>query len=502
MRKFGLPLFWKFVIAITFIVALFGGINAYFIWSDTQRVLEKESEKRALFIAQSLARQLTVPLLYEDYVAAQKLLDETKVVGKSVVYIFIITEINNVLLNTFDDFFPKTLIAANRFDSKKKFTIVLLKDKNNKNDIIRDIAIPIFNGELGILRVGISEKSIFDDVRQTVMNFWLMVGFFLIFGITGAFLFAHFITSPIKLIQAVTDKIRFDTIADASVPIIRIRERKFSGIKFYFRASDEIDKLIDNFNEMIYRLQTTFAELEQTQKRLIESEKMAAIGTMASGIAHEINNPISGIQNAIRRIQKNPENIEQNENYLRMMYNASERIENVVKGLLSFSRREELEPREFNLLELLEKIELLLSYKIDNTGIEFFVKITEDKKNIFASPNHIQQVIINLLINSIDAIEEKGSEGGKIILSVDEDDDFSTITIEDTGCGIPANEIKKIFDPFFTTKAAHKGTGLGLAVTSQIIDSHNGRIYVESIENVGTKFKIKIPLKKRDLTNA
>jgi len=466
MRKLNFPLFWKFVIAIVTIVSIFGSINAYLIWYNLQQALEKESEKRATFIAKNLSNQLVNPLLYEDYVSAQKLIEEAIQLDDFLEYAFILDIDNKILLHTFPHNFPKNLLDV-KINKNVNYTVTLLRDKYKEKSIIRDIAIPIFEANLGILRIGISEKSIFYDVRNTVLLFWLMA----------------------------TDKINLDAMANEKLFLVTVRGNSTSRLNFFFRTIDEIDKLTENFNDMILRLQTTFGELKQAQNKLVESEKMASIGTIAAGVAHEINNPISGIQNAIRRIIKNPDNIDQNMKYLSMMLDASERIENVVKELLNFSRREDLNKIEFDLLELLENIELLLSHKIDNLGIELFVEISKPQL-IYASPNHIKQVLINLLLNSIDAIINNGINKKRIVISVKIDEGYSIIIVEDTGCGIPLDEIEKVFDPFYTSKSVNKGTGLGLSVSSQIINSHDGQLMVESIESVGTKFFIKLPVKK------
>lgn len=488
-----LPLFWKFVIAIVTIVAFFGSINAYLIWTNVQKVLEKESEKRAIFIAKNLSNQLITPLLFEDLVSAQKLLDDATLLDTTLVYAFLIDK-ENLILHTFQNEVPINLLNLPiKFESN--YQVTLVKDAQAYGPIIRDIAIPIFEGRLGVLRIGISEESIFYDVKDTVISFWIMVGFFLLFGLIGALIFAHIITKPLSQIREASDELSLEAFVDGHLPTVKIRNMHTRNNIFVFRTHDEIDELTENFNKMLLRLKKTYEALKQTQKSLVESEKLATIGTVASGVAHEINNPISGIQNAIRRILKAPRNVTQNLNYLKMMLSASERIENVVKELLNYSRKEELILEQFDILDILVKVELLLSHKIEKIRVEFLVFIDDENKIVYGSPNHIQQVIINLVLNSVDAIQKKEENKGRIIIKVVNEANWSLITVEDNGCGFNVSLRDKIFEPFYTSKEIQKGTGLGLSVTKQIIDAHRGEITVESEVDKGTKFIIKL-LKK------
>ncbi|TSA16317.1 MAG: hypothetical protein D4R72_07150 [Nitrosopumilales archaeon] len=282
---------------------------------------------------------------------------------------------------------------------------------------------------------------------------------------------------------------------------IKIREKFLNNWKMLFRAEDEIDLLVNKFNAMIERLEKTYDELRLTQISLVQSEKLASIGTLAAGIAHEMNNPLSGLQNCIKRISKNPENLLQNKKYLNLMMEASDRIERVIQNLMNYSRHQELKFEKVNIITIIENSLLLVSHKLEKSKITVERDYTTSIKEIEVSPIHIEQVIINIILNSVDAINdlEKINENAlaKIYFKIRKSEESKiNIEIEDTGKGMHQEELKKIFDPFYTSKDTGKGTGLGLSVSYNIIDLHKGTISVESTPDIGTKFIISLPIKQ------
>lgn len=490
IKKIYLPLFWKFSIAIIIIVTIFGSINAYLILKDVQTSLEKESEKRVVFIAKNLAEEITKPILYEDYVGIQERIDKTMKLDSSLKYIFLIDSDGKILISSDNESISRELLTANSSKNKKTINVLLLESITDNGNLIRDIAVPVLKGILGTLRVGLSETSINSDVVTSLKQFWMMVFFFMVMGIIGAFAFSYFITSPIKQIQKVADNLDLEHFKDHKISEIKIRQKLLNRWKLRFRAKDEIDNLADHFDEMMSRLNDAYINLQNTQDKLLQSEKLATIGTISSGIAHEINNPIAGVKNCLRRIEKDPQNIEQNMKYISMMNDAVERIEKVVRSLLNFSRKENLKIEPVYITDIIERAILLLAYRLEKSRVVITQDYQPDLPQIKASPNHIEQVILNLLLNAIDSIEEKGSNYRRININISTKEQFIKMNISDNGMGISEDKIKNIFDPFYTTKPLGHGTGLGLAVISNIINSHNGKIEIKSKVGEGTTFTI------------
>ncbi|MGK9476362.1 ATP-binding protein [Melioribacter sp. OK-6-Me] len=499
--RFKLPLFWKFSIAIITIVIIFGSINSILIYNNVQTALQSEDEKRALFIARSIANEVTPSILFEDYISMQNTINSMKEIDENIFYIFITDNNKNVIVHTFKNEFPLNLINANSLSENQKSNTQLLLLKDFDREVILDVIVPILDGKVGTVRVGLKESSIIADVQKTVNIFWLMVAVFLTVGIIGAFVFARFITNPIKTIQNTADNIDFNLIGQTEMPQIRIRKKLFNKFKMLFRAEDEIDILAEKFNQMILRLDKAYRDLQNAQSTIIQSEKLATVGTLTAGLAHEINNPVAGLQNCIRRIKNDPSNIEQNIKYIKMMENAVDKIERVVGNLLNFTRRQSGEFVSLTINEIVENSLLLVSHRLEKLRISVTKNFPADLPGIVGNKIQLEQVILNLLINAIDSIEEKSSTNShcekRLLFNAKADGDFLRLQIQDTGNGIPKKIIDKIFDPFFTTKSPGKGTGLGLSVVYSIIETHKGKIYFESEEEKGTVVNVFLPIYRK-----
>ena len=287
-------------------------------------------------------------------------------------------------------------------------------------------------------------------------------------------------------------------------------------------------KYVKELEEKNQSLQKLYRTLQETQSQLIQSEKMASLGQLVAGVAHELNNPISFIYanmkelenyiNAIEEILKlllsniNKSDLQEKlrstvsrleEKYdlefiqkdIHSLINESveggRRVKEVVQNLRNFSRLDEGDIKPVDIHEGLNSTLLLLNNEIKNR-IEI-IKDYGELPKVECHPGHINQVFMNLLLNSIQAIEAEG----KIWISSKTDNGQVEIIIKDSGKGIPQNIKDKIFDPFFTTKPVGKGTGLGLNICYNIIKNHHGEIYVESEEGEGTTFHIRLPAKMK-----
>lgn len=496
--RFKLPLFWKFTIAITCIVILFGTINSFLIDRDVQGSLLKETKNKGLFAARTLAKQATPLFLFEDYVGLQNLINEAKEIDTTIVYIFVLDALGNVVVSTFENNVPSQLKEINTQDQSSEDELSFVRFKSSGGNSVLDISVPILSNNVGRIRIGISESSINQSVQQSVKDFWIMVGLFLITGIAGAFVFAKFITDPIIKIQTTTDKIDLSEIGRTKLPVISIRQKLLGKFKMFFRAEDELDILANRFNEMINRLESTYIELQKTQSYLLESEKLAVVGTLAAGLAHEINNPIAGIQNCIRRIKESPKNFEQNIKYIKLMEGAVNKIEKVVSNLLNFSRRPFADFVPVKLTDVIETALMLVGHRLEKHQITVSKRIQNNLRNIRGNKNELEQVFVNLFINAIDAIEERcrkttHCERKIVIESAIENTRNIVILIKDTGSGILKQNLEHIFEPFFTTKPVGQGTGLGLSIVYNIVKSHNGTIVIESEYGCGTTVKLSFP---------
>lgn len=235
---------------------------------------------------------------------------------------------------------------------------------------------------------------------------------------------------------------------------------------------------------------------KRMEQQLIFSEKMAAIGELAAGVAHEINNPLDGLLNCILRIQRDPDNVKQTQEYLDLMEEAIRRIEATIGKLLDFSRPHELSLTSVNLNEVVSETIGLLEYGASEKGIQIEKHFQDQIALLHGDKHLLEQVIINLSLNAITAMPEGGTlrfETGEMILDALIGQPIVFVKVVDTGIGIAAAVKDRIFDPFYTTQITEKGTGLGLSVSDRIIRQHQGVIEVDSKEGKGSTFTVKLP---------
>ena len=242
-------------------------------------------------------------------------------------------------------------------------------------------------------------------------------------------------------------------------------------------------------------IQTQFEELEKTHTQLAHVERLATVGQLAGGLAHEINNPagiiITTSEFALRQMEKDGSNVGLREDFEAVRRQAR-RISNIVSSLLTFSRPTLLQKRLVDVNEVLRPCLDFLAPRFREQRIQLEQRLGENLPRITADPDRLEQVFVNLLNNAADAMPQ----GGTITVessSVRERGQHVVLSFADTGCGIPEDQIPKIFDPFFTTKPKGKGTGLGLSVSYGIIRDHGGKIEVESQPNHGTVFQVRLP---------
>lgn len=498
MKRLFLPLFWKFSIGTSAIIIFLGAISILLIWNKEVESLQTKYQEKGHYIASCLAAQATDYLLSEDYASLQQLIDNIKIVDSNVEYAYIRNESNNVIAFSFSDDLPEELVYADSIQVNQIKDGMRVRIKDDPSRIVRDFAEPMADGKMGTIHVGISEESIDTEVRRAMGAWWITVVVILFIGNIGAGVLAYFVTHPVKAIIGVTENLTFSCMKLTSSPRVKVYQKVPRLFRKFFNIQDEIYVLVEKFNEMVDRLASAYCELESTQANLIHSEKLASVGTLVAEIAHEINNPVAGLKNCIRRLQKDPENIIQNKKYLDMMEEATLKMESVVCGLLDYTRNEDMILEEIKIDRVIEKALLLISYKVEIYQIEIINNISADLPCIIGSLNHLEQVFVNLFVNAINAINEicrvDTACRRQIYLDADVEKSYLRVSVKDTGAGIPTAARERIFDPFYTTREIGMGTGLGLSICHNIIKAHNGEIKVESQVGKGTMFLISLPI--------
>ena len=252
------------------------------------------------------------------------------------------------------------------------------------------------------------------------------------------------------------------------------------------RRGDEVAELADVFNRMMAELETARERGELQRAQLAQTEKMVAVGTLAAGVAHEVNNPLAGVLASIENMRDNPDDEEMRERYLNLIADGLRRIERTVANLLNFSRPREIKLERTSINHNLRHVVELVSYQLRAAGVEVKMDLDDDPAAVEADHFQMEQLFLNLVLNALDAMREGGTlylrtrvRGGKVIAEV-----------RDTGHGISAEVRERIFDPFYTTREVGEGTGLGLAVSGSIVAAHGGRIELETSVGRGTTFRV------------
>ncbi len=262
--------------------------------------------------------------------------------------------------------------------------------------------------------------------------------------------------------------------------------------------NDEIGRLAASFNVMTERL-------AEAQRQLLQSDKLASLGRLAAGVAHEINNPLTGVLTYSSFLLKNAQDKPELKEDLEVVVRETKRCREIVKGLLDFSRQSASTARPTSVNEIVRNACRIVEHQLSIQKIRIEMNLPEDAPIVNADPMQIEQVLVNLLVNAADAIGEAGGtitiETG-LVSAADarsertSPEGMARIRVTDTGCGIPAEGLNKLFEPFYTTKGT-KGTGLGLSIVWGIIEKHQGQIKVDSVVGRGTTVTVLLPVATR-----
>jgi two-component system NtrC family sensor kinase len=257
-----------------------------------------------------------------------------------------------------------------------------------------------------------------------------------------------------------------------------------------FSSHNEIQNAVQAIADMA-------RELEKREQELLQSGKLASLGILISGVAHELGNPLNNISLIAQTYLSLYDLLgdEEKKNYMGDVYTQSERIKKIVGNLLDFSRQKKQELHPCQMGDIVRHSLGLIANQLKISKVRYQVDIADNLPPVSVDAPQIQQVLINLYINAIQAM----TQGGDLFLEVaqDQEDGMVIVKVKDTGIGIKKDILPYIFDPFFTTKST-KGTGLGLSVSYGIIQQHHGEILVESEEGQGTTFIIKLPAQSKD----
>jgi two-component system NtrC family sensor kinase len=306
----------------------------------------------------------------------------------------------------------------------------------------------------------------------------------------GSFLLARVVVNPLKRLVGVAQRIRGGDL----------------GYRAQVEYTNEIGQLATAFNQMVENLagkhrdlERTIKKLQDTQEELVNTEKLASVGRMAAGVAHEIGNPLTSILGHTEILHKKlkRKRLKDGELLLDLVERTrkeTERINRIIRDLLQFSKPPSSHVEDIHVNQVVHDSLQMVSVQKRFQDVTLDLLLAENLSPAQGNSDQLQQVLFNILINAADAMPN----GGSISVRTKEDKRWVIIAIKDTGMGIPAADLDKICDPFYTTKSPDKGTGLGLSISLKIIDEFGGKLRVESTEGKGAEFTIYLRKGSRD----
>jgi len=344
---------------------------------------------------------------------------------------------------------------------------------------------------IGAARLTLSlaaEQERLKSSRHLFLSYFLLDFLFLL--AVGSYLLSHSVLLPIRRLLTATERIAQGDLEGA----------------VHVPGSKEVAELADSFNVMVHALREKRTEVEETvaslrkaneelsaaREETIRSEKMASVGLLAAGMAHEIGTPLAAIMGYTAFLQEEIAAGSEQGDYLRRISEELRRIDRIVRGLLDYARVKQALQEEVDPVALLWKVAELLESQGMLKHLDVTVVGEPGVLRLQADPHLMEQIVLNLVLNAKDAMPHGGSltlrgglDGGEVVLEV-----------ADTGTGIAPDELKRIFDPFYTTKEPGKGTGLGLAIAARLAESCGARITVESTLGKGSRFSVRMPISR------
>ncbi len=267
------------------------------------------------------------------------------------------------------------------------------------------------------------------------------------------------------------------------------REKAIAVCQGLAEAEMCLPYLVEELEATCDRLQQSHADLESAQQRLLQAERLASMGQLSAGVAHEINNPLGTVLLYSHMLLKQIQSADPLHDDIRMIVGEAERCRTIVRGLLDFARQSRVSKAPTDVAQLVDEVVAIMAAAADAAGAALRTDVPEGLPIVVLDGSQIKQMLVNLVQNAIDAV----AGPGEVRIAVRLRDRGVEIRVADDGCGIPRSHLNRVFTPFFTTKETGKGTGLGLAIAYGVVKMHCGEIAVDSEEGKGTEFRIWLP---------
>jgi signal transduction histidine kinase len=526
----------KFVLTISFLILLTSVILSGFLIKRQSLLIQRELEKRGESMVRNLAHNSEYGVLVENKSLLLNLM-EGLYQEEEVVYILIQDKSGKILADWYrSEEFRKThlriwsedpniipatpskeyfvsngreffnfgcAVKTTRVERSKEEVGLLLE---SKPDLITR------KKEIGVAQIGMSLQNMRREIAEMQRIVVMLTAMVVVMGIMLTVFLVNLFIRPVKRLMRATEKVASGdlshtvevTTKDEIGTLASSFNRMTVSLKESRQKIEEYNQTLENkVKERTAELENALKSLKETQAQLIQVEKMAAVGQLAAGVAHELNNPLGGIlgysQFALEKInQKEISRFTREDNavflqYLKDIEQQTKRCRSIIQSLLKFSRASRKEEFELTDIDTIIKETLLFTkHQIQKNNVSLVERVADSLPLINGHPGQLQQVFTNLILNAVQVMPH----GGTLTVATRAGEDSKTVEVSftDTGEGIEKQNLDKIFEPFFTTKKVGEGTGLGLSVSYGLINNHGGEIKVESKKGKGTTFTVILPM--------
>ncbi len=539
-------LWFKIFLTIIGIILCSTALNMFFTYKVVENSRIKNIETTEVLFAKSLAARFFRDIAENKNIKLTDVLfDEKRLREEKIEYILVFDRKGYLLAYAYwGKMFKRLLKLNNAFDAKSKYRIERIE--NNELDVY-DVAVPVMEGiqQVGTIHVGIKLVYLRKSAQEAVRVLIIIMVISCVLGTLIVLLISKALLRPLERLTKATVEISGgnldtkievssrDEIGNLGIAFNRmvgnlkktttsidnlnkeITERKKVEEKLNQALKEEvisreimISMLADNnqirqkLEQNIEELKASYSKLKEVQAQVVQSAKLASLGQMAGGVAHEINNPLTGVLNNVQLIKmvagnKESFDIKEFKELLDIVEESAQRCRQITQSLLDFSHASTGISQPLSLNEVAEKVAILVAHELKLQNIVIQKELLPDLPLILGDFQLLQQVIFNFISNAKWAIQKKSAkEGGTITIRTQYEalKKEVHIFVSDSGVGISEDNLKKIFESFFSTKEVGEGTGLGLSLAQDIVYKHGGRIEVESRLGEGATFKVSFPV--------
>ena len=482
--KLRMSLQTKFMLSVIALLCVLASLILFVIEKREVKAIYEEQRNIGIVIAKNIANMIYSQLFVWDEEGIEESIEAE--VDEKLIYIVIYDRFRSPLTATrfikdYDEIYSFSLLGQqvdkNSFFSERK----RLEDQDSEQVLrILEVEVPIFvkgsPDRWGSIKIGLSLEETRKEMRETRLMLLLIGSVGLLIGILGALLLAKRITGPLKKLVEAT---------------VKISKGHFSQ-RINITSQDEIGNLARSFNKMSRQLLQARKKEEAANQKLIQAEKLASIGRISAGIAHEIRNPLTSVKLNIQKLMQSDNLDEVEKEHLNISQEGIKYMEKSIKDLLDFTRASELELARFSIEQILEESVKTLADSLALKKVTLKRNFQDELPQVLVDGDKLRQVFLNILRNAYEAVDEGGEITISLSLLKERFRKIIKVEIFDNGCGIPDKERDVIFELFYTTKTT--GIGLGLAIARKIIEQHNGSIQLSENAKKGTSFEILIPV--------